>query len=543
MLKLFLVAIVALPLLADISLKQIDQKPKSLAKDFMIWQFFKQDVSQSELDQAFWQIDNVNRKMFFAYANKSSRPEVKYTAKCMRLKMQDFKKSNDKSCLKIAASTGKLSALKKTQRDRILKLLDSKYYYKVSTILDEQNLSKKYQNYPPELFLRVFNASYGNFRRANYNFKPSKEYINKVAKLKGFYRALTSSMNDKKLQNFASSLIQVDSKDLDSKTEFYLGINQLKFGTKKEAVKHFKRSEKRAYYQSHKDKALFWQALVSNSHNLYKKLAKSWDINFYSLYAQELVGATDKNYYLSLKTSDKNSTIDLKDPFIFKQILDEIKTTPRDNLYDLAQKYNAPNLLPIQSFIVEKASKYKLQGFLMPYDKELGNIDNQTKALIYSLMRQESRFVPAALSRSYALGLMQIMPFLAEDISKKIKPKLSSLDDMFDPTINLTYAIYHTRWLQNRVWHPLFLAYAYNGGIGFTRRHIRSDNFKDGAYEPFMSMETMRNVESREYGKKVLSNYVIYSAELNQSVSLIKLVNDLLDPSKTDRFRDALTVK
>ena len=68
----------------------------------------------------------------------------------------------------------------------------------------------------------------------------------------------------------------------------------------------------------------------------------------------------------------------------------------------------------------------------------------------------------------------------------------------------------HIAWLQYRVYHPLFIAYAYNGGIGFTKRYLLSGMFNPGPYEPFLSMELMRTTETREYGKIVLTNYVIY---------------------------------
>lgn len=174
----------------------------------------------------------------------------------------------------------------------------------------------------------------------------------------------------------------------------------------------------------------------------------------------------------------------------------------------------------------------------MPYDTLLNDLDTDSKAMLYALMRQESRFVPAALSRSYALGLMQMMPFLVKAMDKDVDADRKSLSDMFDPETNLQYAKPHLKWLQYRVYHPLFIAYAYNGGIGFTRRHLLNKGaFTPGPYEPFMSLELMRLTETREYGKKVLTNYVVYKKILGEPVSLIELCDTLLLPSKTDRFR------
>ncbi len=109
---------------------------------------------------------------------------------------------------------------------------------------------------------------------------------------------------------------------------------------------------------------------------------------------------------------------------------------------------------------------------------------------------------------------------------------------MFNPYKAIEYADWHLDYLTKYLHHPLFIAYAYNGGIGFTRRHIRSSrNFRKGPYEPYMSMEKMKNVEAREYGKKVLANYVIYLNKLGVATRLFPLLRTLTTPSATDKFR------
>ena len=45
------------------------------------------------------------------------------------------------------------------------------------------------------------------------------------------------------------------------------------------------------------------------------------------------------------------------------------------------------------------------------------------------------------------------------------------------------------------------------------------------------------HTESREYGKKVLANYVMYKKILNEEISIIDLFDSLKEPKKTDRFR------
>lgn len=530
-----------LPLCAVVTLDAIRAKPPSNARNFLIWQFFDQNITSQEADEAFYLIRNVNRKLFFAYAKKSDRPEVAYTVKCMRQGIGELKKSTDPDCARLGVSIGKLSAMTQSERDRLVGLIDDPDLRAAAKMLDDPDLFHHYRHYSPVLFLRVFNGSYGKARRKKFNFIPDYDYLQKLANAPGFTSALMSVIDDSELSRLAWAFTRVDNVDgLDPRGLFYLGLNQLKRGKKSRAIELFQLSRDKAYFQEDKDKALFWQALASGNDLIWQELAKSWDINFYSLYAKEKVGTFPDNYYSQLQTSEHLSDINLSDPFVWNELLKTIRATPRAKLYDLAQRYDAKNLTPLQSFIVERASKYRLQGYIMPYDGELKGLDTDTKALIYALMRQESRFIPAALSHSFALGLMQIMPFLCNALDDDVDCGREEFAEMFDPHINLLYARPHIAWLKERVYHPLFIAYAYNGGIGFTRRHLLNNGaFAPGPYEPFMSMELMRRTETREYGKKVLTNYVMYKKILGEPVSLIGLCDMLLRPAKTDRFRTA----
>jgi soluble lytic murein transglycosylase len=160
------------------------------------------------------------------------------------------------------------------------------------------------------------------------------------------------------------------------------------------------------------------------------------------------------------------------------------------------------------------------------------------QALIYATARQESRFVPASVSPSFALGKMQFMPFLIDHVAKQ-KGENIDYDDIFNPRKAIEYADYHLDYLNKWLYHPLFVAYAYNGGIGFTKRLIKNRKyFRKGSFEPYLSMEKITNVEAREYGKKVLTNYVIYLNKLGKPTRLLPFIKQLTTPSKTDRFRN-----
>ncbi len=111
----------------------------------------------------------------------------------------------------------------------------------------------------------------------------------------------------------------------------------------------------------------------------------------------------------------------------------------------------------------------------MPYREYLSNYLKR-QAIIYAIARQESKFVPASVSSSFALGMMQIMPFLVRHLAKQ-KKELIDYDDMFDPYKALEYSNKHLDYLTKWLHHPLFVAYAYNAGIGFTRRLITKGNY------------------------------------------------------------------
>jgi len=410
------------------------------------------------------------------------------------------------------------------------------------------------RQYKPSTFMYLFLSAGSKFRQGHLNRALPSSYINEIKKHWGFKRFVVIVVTDSRYSNLQKELLKIDATaKLNSETHFYLAMNAIEHDQNDNALSHLKKAHKLAYYRSHKDKMVFWQYLITKDKELLKLLGESIDINMYSLYAKEKLDIKVTNFYTKLPTYENNTTkADLTDPFVWNELLIEIRATPKQDLQKLADKYANEEMLPLHSFIYEKASGYKEMGYIMPYDQYMKDLSNEDKAIHYALMRQESRFIPAALSRSYALGLMQMMPFLVKALDKGFKEKrhsfeemfdpekniTHSFEEMFDPEKNITYAKKHIAWLQKSLYHPVLMAYAYNGGIGFTKRYITKENcFTDAKYEPFMSMEMMVNSESREYGKKVLSNYVIYKKILGEKVSILALFDKLSQPAQCDRFR------
>lgn len=136
-------------------------------------------------------------------------------------------------------------------------------------------------------------------------------------------------------------------------------------------------------------------------------------------------------------------------------------------------------------------------------------------ALINAIIRQESRFDPAAENRSGATGLMQIMPRTASFMAGPAQ-KARGQDGLLDPQVNLDIGQDYIRHLleQESIGGDLFsLAIAYNAGPGNLakwKERLR------GIDDPLLFIESIPVGQTRAYVERVLSNYWIYRLRLGQ---------------------------
>ncbi|MCK4875367.1 MAG: lytic transglycosylase domain-containing protein [Sulfurimonas sp.] len=521
---------------AKIKLEDIDSKPPCHAKDFMIWQFLKQNITPSQADKAYKQVNNnKSSKLFYAYAKKTKNKKIKYELSCKnRSNLLAIKQSE---CLELAFSPLKATRLSKKQRKKLAKKLKSKPNIDLLSILNEKRSIDAYRDYDANTILRLFNSTGYKYRKKYLNMYLDKEFLNSLTSSYRISKFIKRTVHNHAFKKLQRSLLKMDGENLNSRDNFYLALNHLRYNNKKNAVEFFKLSRSKAKYKINVDKNDFWIYQVTNDKKYLNKLLKSMDINMYTLFAREKMNVEVNNYFCDLVTNSKEPEKSLSDPFHWSEIQKEIKATKKDELFQLAQNYKQKEMLPVQAYILQKAYEHNKHAYIMPYDKYLEGLSKDNIALFYALMRQESLMIPAALSRSYALGLMQMMPFVTDDLSKRIKKPIKNYDDMFEPENNIRYSRAHIKWMQKSLYHPLFIAYAYNGGMGFLKKYLRGSKFKKGEYEPFLSMEMMTNSESREYGKKVLANYVMYKKVLGEEVSIVNLFDTLVQPKKTDRFR------
>ena len=146
----------------------------------------------------------------------------------------------------------------------------------------------------------------------------------------------------------------------------------------------------------------------------------------------------------------------------------------------------------------------------MPFAAEITQAANSAgldPALVFGLIRQETRFMPQLKSSVGASGLMQVMPATAKVVAKKIGLDWSRPELISDPLTNLKLGTAYLRMvLDDLGGSQAMAAAAYNAGPGRPRRWREGPLMETAAWA-----ENIPFNETRDYVKKVLSNAAIYS--------------------------------
>ncbi|MCU0773680.1 MAG: lytic transglycosylase domain-containing protein [Ideonella sp.] len=130
-------------------------------------------------------------------------------------------------------------------------------------------------------------------------------------------------------------------------------------------------------------------------------------------------------------------------------------------------------------------------------------------AVVYGLIRQESRFIMDARSVAGASGLMQLMPATARWTARKVGLEYTPAM-INDRDVNLRLGTAYLRLVLDDFGGSLVLAAAgYNAGPNRPRRWREGPVLESAAF-----VENIPFNETRDYVKKVLSNAVYYSVVL-----------------------------
>ena len=129
--------------------------------------------------------------------------------------------------------------------------------------------------------------------------------------------------------------------------------------------------------------------------------------------------------------------------------------------------------------------------------------------LVAALIRQESEFNPGAVSRANAYGLMQLLPSVGKEISKKDGQRHFKTNDLLDPIINLNLGTQDLRKSIDRYGGQVDYALAaYNAGDTPVHQWMSLNNYKDIPEW----VESIPYTETREYVQAIVRNRELYRA-------------------------------
>ncbi len=148
--------------------------------------------------------------------------------------------------------------------------------------------------------------------------------------------------------------------------------------------------------------------------------------------------------------------------------------------------------------------------FPMPWEKQLrarARPHGLDPYLVAGLIRQESEFNPRAVSRSGAIGLMQIMPSTGREIARRLGVGGFSNRRLREPDLSMRFGTYYVKQTIEQFNGRIELALAgYNAGPSRAKDWTTWEDFR----EPAEFVESIPFTETRNYVQAVLRNREMY---------------------------------
>ena len=341
------------------------------------------------------------------------------------------------------------------------------------------------------------------------------------------------------------------NKPLES-ARFYLGWNYYLSKQYTNAKKTFLQIIKSSNHENNVTRASFWLSHTykkQKKYSLYKKTLKSiikkWPMSYYALSAaQELnlrknikkenkttcnLAFAQQNFFytlskssLSLKNLKTKTKKQISHLFILNQIQALKFILSKNNvnkaqmaifLFHLSAHHQSFKLAPKEinlttpTLSLNNALNYPLAYFnlLLQNTKRF----SLSPLLILALIKQESAFKTQAHSWANANGLMQLIPPTAKRIHQIIYAQLPFfVSHLKRPNYNIELGSFYLNKLMHNFNNNIFLALAsYNAGPHNTL--IWLNDFKTNHIFTFVELIPFK--ETRNYIKKVLKNYHIYT--------------------------------
>ncbi len=538
MLKIAFFAFFALGLFAkDVTLDFLREQPLGVVRDFYIWYFISKDQTSIEdakkaYDLVFKKTSRIERAM----EKKGIFHEMPRDLYCKKLDFSALREE-DAQCIAYGLKLSIIETLKQDDIHILLQKLQESHVdlYEQVRILSQNDVATALMEASAKNVAAILGGiTYVQKLTLLDSHQIQPKHLLRLfdANNLAFNRVMGNVILDPKFQNIKKKINAINVSKSDTNTLFLLGINSLMLEDTKKALEYFKASQQSASDPFMRDRALFWQYLITQDLRDLEQLQQSNFVDIFSIFANQKLKTTPKYTITSNfeMTKSNKSKFDIQNPFEWQKIRKEITQLQGQAYEDAIKQFLHPDTLPHYLYFLSRQHRYQYHYFIFAYDDAKMWRDSKQKALSYAIARQESNLLPALVSSSYALGMMQIMPFNVEPFAKDLGLKEISLFEMFNPKMALKFGSFYLDELKKEFKNPLFVAYAYNGGPGFLRRTLEKKRlFLEGRkYEPWISLELLPYEESRFYGMKVLANYIIYAQMLGEEIDLEDLLQQTL---------------
>ncbi|MBX9877967.1 MAG: transglycosylase SLT domain-containing protein [Candidatus Obscuribacterales bacterium] len=132
--------------------------------------------------------------------------------------------------------------------------------------------------------------------------------------------------------------------------------------------------------------------------------------------------------------------------------------------------------------------------------------------LVHALVREESRYNHMAISRSHALGLMQLLPGTAYGVAKRLGVPISAESDIHLPQNNIKLGTDYLSYVIHRFdGNALCGVASYNGGPNALKTLF--NKFRDSGQTDFdVFVEDIPMTETRDYVRKVFGSFWNYES-------------------------------
>ena len=160
-------------------------------------------------------------------------------------------------------------------------------------------------------------------------------------------------------------------------------------------------------------------------------------------------------------------------------------------------------VLKVQNIILKKIYPMDYSEYVYKYAEEY-DVD---PILVFAIIKAESNFNPNVVSKSNAIGLMQLMDTTAEEIALSLGIVFVQKTSLYNPELNIQLGTKYFSNLMKEYENNYLLALtAYNAGIGNVTRWIEQGIIKEDGSD----IENIPYTETNNYVRKIIRDYKIY---------------------------------